>query len=369
MTLELRIAGPGLDVVRVVMPSDQPLLLGRDAECSVCLPDPERNVSRHHLSVWNEGGELHFQVLSVVNGVELATGEVPPGARGVLAPGQTLRIAAYSLTIGASDATQTSGTDPWAALDREASGITPLVVAAGPEQGPGGPDDDPFGDWGFQSTFGPGAPGSGGMQAGQLGVARDIGAFFKGLGMDPAKVGALSEGELEDIGRMVRVALLGLMELQSQAFQAKQDLGADDRTMVASKDRNPLTGNWPDHTKLHYLFGGRVAAAGFVAPERAVRDVAGNLLAHQFATTEAVRLALQGLAAEFEPEALKVRLLGSGGGRLFGSARAWDAFVRHYEERSREPGGWEQHGLNRHFMETYLREFLRVKDDSAGRLR
>jgi predicted component of type VI protein secretion system len=83
MALELHIAGPGLDVSRRLQVGDPALVLGRDADCTVCLPDPERNVSRRHLTVWNEGDELHFQVLSVVNGVELPVGEVPPGARGI----------------------------------------------------------------------------------------------------------------------------------------------------------------------------------------------------------------------------------------------------------------------------------------------
>ena len=92
MTLRLRIAGPGLDVVRVLELGEPPLVLGRDADCGVCLPDPQRNVSRRHLQVSNEGGELVFQVLSVVNGVELPAGTVPPGGRGVLQPGEALRL-------------------------------------------------------------------------------------------------------------------------------------------------------------------------------------------------------------------------------------------------------------------------------------
>ena len=69
MTLELHIAGPGLDVTRSLAAGEPALILGRDADCGVCLPDPQRNVSRRHLSVWNEGDELHFHVLSVVNGI------------------------------------------------------------------------------------------------------------------------------------------------------------------------------------------------------------------------------------------------------------------------------------------------------------
>jgi predicted component of type VI protein secretion system len=364
MMLELRVVGPGLSLVRLLAPGAAPLVIGRDADCGLCLPDPERNISRRHLSVWNEAGELRYLVLSEVNGVLLPEGEVPPGSTGAVPAGSTIRLAAYDIGVAPAEAGEGTGTDPWAALHAHGEGPTTPMVR---EAAAGTPEEDPFGDWGFASTFGPGAPGTGGLQAGQLGVAPDITAFFRGLGLDPAKIGALSEGELEAIGRTVRVAVLGLLEMQAQAFQAQQELGTDERTMVAAKERNPLTGNWPDHTKLQYLFGGRVTATGFASPERAVRDVAGDLLAHQIATRTAVRQALESLAGEFEPEAMKARLLGTGG-RLFGAARAWEAFVREYEERGRD-AGWAQHVLDRHFTEAYLREFLRVKGDTAARLR
>ena len=83
MALELHISGPGFDVVRRLRDGDPALVLGRDTDCSVCLPDPERNISRRHLSVWNQDEQLHFHVLSVVNGVEIPGGELPPGARGI----------------------------------------------------------------------------------------------------------------------------------------------------------------------------------------------------------------------------------------------------------------------------------------------
>ena len=86
MALELRIIGPGLEVSRRLEPGGPALIVGRDSDCAVCLPDPDRNVSRRHLSLWTESDELHFHVLSVVNGIDLADGERPPGTRGVLKP-------------------------------------------------------------------------------------------------------------------------------------------------------------------------------------------------------------------------------------------------------------------------------------------
>ena len=128
MVLELRIAGPGLDISRLLQPGEPELILGRDADCGVCLPDPQRNVSRRHLAVWNEEGVLHFRVLSVVNGVEMPFGEAPPGARGVLPEGQQLRLADYSLSVGPRQdlPVEAAEADPWAVFD---SARPPLAAA------------------------------------------------------------------------------------------------------------------------------------------------------------------------------------------------------------------------------------------------
>src|SRR3954447_21098527 len=112
MVLELRIAGPGLDGVRRLKAGEPQLVLGRDADCAICLPDPQRNVSRRHLSLWIDNGELNFRVLSVVNGVEMAFGEAPPGARGVLPPGQALKVGDYSVSVDALAAAAPPPADP-----------------------------------------------------------------------------------------------------------------------------------------------------------------------------------------------------------------------------------------------------------------
>src|SRR5205085_2431594 len=126
------------------------LVLGRDADCAVCLPDPERSVSRRHLSVWNEGDRLHFHVLSVVNGVDLASGELPPGSRGVLAPGEVMGLADYHLVVAAAGPATLpgialAGPDPWAEFEREVAHLVP----DGPATVPVVEADDPFGEWGF----------------------------------------------------------------------------------------------------------------------------------------------------------------------------------------------------------------------------
>jgi predicted component of type VI protein secretion system len=372
MALDLHIAGPGLDVSRRLEPGEPALVLGRDADCSVCLPDPERSVSRRHLSVWNEDDLLHFHVLSVVNGVEVAAGELPPGARGVLAAGESLTLSAFRVSVAAVTVAPPAlvavqeptvpDTDPWDAFEREAA----QLVASATQALPAAPsEDDPFGDWGFQSTFGPGSPG-GPLRAEALAPAVDLGPFFAGLGLARAAPQVLTQGELEAIGRIVRAAVQALLQVgQAAGPGGRGPAPAGDLTALAPREPNPLRMDSALETKLWYLFGGRTAAAGFIAPERAVTQVVDELKAHEQAMGEAVRLALEGVLHEFEPDAIKARLLG-GGPRLFESARAWDAFVKEQGEHGREPGRRVQELLDRHFSRAYAQALLRAKRDTGA---
>jgi len=188
MVLEIHVAGPGLDVTRRIAAGDEQLVLGRDPECDVCLPDPARTVSRRHLALWNEGGELHFHVVSSVNGIEMPFGEAPPGARGVLPGGESLKVGDYVVNAARLEspapAPAAAEPDPWAVFDRDGSGIAPAMPVAAPPS-----EDDPFSDWGFNTTFGPPDAPGGGLQAGSFEVG-DLSSFFRGLGVEPGTIGA-----------------------------------------------------------------------------------------------------------------------------------------------------------------------------------
>ena len=367
MALDLLVSGPGLEVTRRLEAGEPALILGRDTDCTICLPDPERNISRRHLSVWNEGDQLHFHVLSVVNGIETAAGELPPGARGVLAAGETLGLSAFRLTVsgvavpppGPAAATDI---DPWAEFERAAA---ELASSAAPADEPTVVEDDPFGDWGFQSTFGPGAPG-GGLRADGLLPAEDLKPFFAGLGADLAVQGTFTQGELETIGRLTRIALHGLLQASQAASAARQQALSEDRTVAEARELNPLRMDTPLETKLYYLFGGQAAAGAFMPPDRAVAQLVGEVAAHHQAMSDAVRETVEGVIREFEPEALKKRLLG-GGARIFGSARAWDAFAKDYAERHGTDAASVQQVLDRHFARAYARALMRAKRNTTGR--
>lgn len=363
MALELHIAGPGLDVHRQLAPGDPALILGRDSDCDVCLPDPERNVSRRHLSVWNEGDRLHFQVLSAVNGVDTASGELPPGTRAVLAPGEMLGLSAFRIVVRRVEDAPTvpiAAADPWTEFERAAALLVPDTSA---ETVPGTPDSDPFGDWGFQSTFGAGSAG-GSLRADALQPAVDLEAFFSGLGLDPRDQ-PLTNGELEVIGRLTRIAAQGLLQVVQAAAGARHPVRSEDHAGVQPRELNPLRMDAPLEAKLEYLFGGQAAAAGFLPADLAMAQAVMELTVHEQAMSEALRETVQKIVEEFAPEALKKRLL-AGGPRIFESGRAWEAFARFYEEQAGSKPAWPQQLLDRYFAPAYARAMVRAKRNTPG---
>jgi predicted component of type VI protein secretion system len=359
VTIEVHVAGPGLDVTRRLQSGEPALIIGRDSDCAICLPDPERSISRRHLSVWNENDQLHFHVLSVVNGVQTASADLPPGARGVLQPGDLIALAAFRVTtepVPAEPPREPEFLDTWARLQLDAEQLAPAGGAADDEA----THDDPFGDWGFNNTF-----AGASVTAEALQPAADLQPFFKGLGLDAAAQAQLTQGELEAMGRVTRVALQGLVEASRAAAEMRERVRADADTSADKRELNPLRLDTPLEIKLFYLFGGQAPAVGFIPPERAIAQLASELPVHEQAMGEAVHEIVRAVLAEFEPEALKKRLLG-GGGRLFESARAWDAFAKEYAERMGTDADWVRNLLDRHFARSYARALLRAKRNTAA---
>lgn len=367
MALELHIAGPGIDALRQLNAGETELIVGRDGACSITLPDPERTVSRRHLAVWNELDELHFRVLSSVNGVDMPFGYAPPGAIGVLQTGEVLKLGEYILEV--RPVTRDSEHDAWAVFDRPratSDATLPRVVPVSISEEDTSsavisPDEDPFGDWGFESTW----SGEGGLEAAAQDSGKgDLSSFYKGLGLDPDRLAGLSPTELETAGRAVRVALEGLFELHGSHSGLPHGPSGEDNAAAPVKDNNPLKTRWPAQTKLQYVFGGKAASLGFVAPQRALAGIVAELLAHDAALAAATRVAVEATLHEFAPAALKERLLGTGS-KMFEGARAWEAYSRYYADKSQGPGDWVQQQLDTYFMEAYLRESNRIKRETG----
>jgi type VI secretion system FHA domain protein len=389
--LTLQIDGPGYSGAVQVQVGAPEQVLGRDPVCQVCLPDPGKTISRKHLAVWNAQGLLTFRVLSVVNGVDLPGGEIPPGAQAVLPPGQRLLLGDYTLLL-VSPPSLPVDDDPWSVFDeaeadnphlatsKVASVALPVLAArAQPAQSLADfmAEDDPFSDSVFapdsasyrnlakalQSALPlPNAP----KPPAKAAMTGDIKAFYLGLGLDTANLGKLSAGELEAAGRLVRRCFEGLQSLHAAQAELRQELKTDERTMVATQDTNPLNADWPLEAKLQYLLAGRAWSVGFMPPEAALEASLAALHTHDEAAKVAARAVVEGTLREFEPESLKQRLLeGRASLGFLDSARLWDIYTQHYAGKSRVLGVWLQQLTERYFPANYLRETQRLQRESG----
>lgn len=366
MAITLHIQGPGIDIQRVLSAGAPQVVLGRGSDCDIRLPDPQRNMSRHHLGVWCDADALHFRVLSIVNGVDLPDGEAPPGAIGVLPAGQTLVMGVYSVVGTAAPVED----DPWAALESMAappdlanSFQSTLMQTRSYAEG-----DDPFSDWGLDARDSaiasmlmpePAAPqaANAGEVAEAADGATDLRAFYRGMGLEAEGLGHLSEGELEELGGLVRDAMVGLLELYQVKMGLQREMGAEDRTMMATTNNNPLKTDWPLDVRLRYLAGGRTAAAGFIAPQRALAELLGELRAHDVAAHEGSRAVVRGTLKELAPAAIRKA---HGGARLFEGAKLWEAYENLHARQGDDAEAWVQRQFDRHFADTYLRELRRL---------
>ncbi|CAN5592350.1 hypothetical protein BH11PSE7_BH11PSE7_15510 [soil metagenome] len=354
MQLEIQVTGPGLQSTHHLA-EGQFVLIGRDTDCQLCLPDPERTVSRQHLVMWVEAGQMNLRVLSVVNGVDLPSGELPPGGVATLTIGDSVSVGDYIITLAAVDD---------AAADDSASGIvTRAMVGHG--------DDDPFGEWGFDATVVHGhapraAPEPTG--AGTVPLSAEVAALFKGLGIAPVGTAVSGAPEMEQAGRRIRTAMQGLFALYEAKLQLNREMGADDRTMVAVRENNPLRTDWPLNTKLEYLFGALPIAPSFAAPDAALTELVAELRIHDLAVAVASRAVLEGALREFEPERLVASIAQDKSQRgLLVKLMPWDAYAKYHASESSRMPQWLDRFFTRYFLPAYTRETTRIRREDTRR--
>lgn len=123
MDATLRIRGPGGTRTVPLPPDGAALSVGRRETSNVELQDPEKVVSRDHMTVRLRGRTLVVDVLPVAKrGVMLASGLLKPGQTGVLHPGDTLKVGAFELCFEAMDVDASLSPASWDPAGHPASG-------------------------------------------------------------------------------------------------------------------------------------------------------------------------------------------------------------------------------------------------------
>jgi len=209
----------------------------------------------------------------------------------------------------------------------------------------------------------PSAPGAALARAGGPGARAAVQAFLKGVGLEDKP---LTDAEVEAFmlqsGRILRAAVEGAMALLAARATAKKELRAEDRTMVASKDNNPLKLMSDPQEAIAFLFDTKDRTGGFLDPVRAVGDAFDDLRAHEVALFAGMRAALIGAIQRFDPKTLETELEKNAGGLgLNRKAKLWEQFAAFQQKLARDAEDDFNKVFGKEFMGTYMEQVKRLR--------
>lgn len=353
-----------------------PVTIGRDAGCDFVLEDPHKHISRFHVEIEEEGGTYWMSVVSKVNPVTVKGRRYGPGTRLTLHSGDSFEISEYEIQVllpdkAAEDAVPQVPEKP--AADRKALSTTQTLVVADAEPEPEvSPEADEaeriFNESTFfgndeppsEDTYIPQKTGSG-EAPGEAGLLR---AFVEGAGVPYREMSAAeSERLLRDSGAILRAAIEGLMMLLLARGEMRREFEAEDRTMVAARDNNPLKMMSDPHEAMAFVLDPNDQTGGFLDPVQAIGDACEDLRAHELALMAGMRAAILGALRRFAPSAIERALEESRRGLGLGGRKAklWDLFVELHDKVSRDAEEDFNKAFGRDFMGAYQAQLRRMK--------
>jgi len=396
------------------------ITIGRGEECTLVLEDPKKHVSRVHVEL-EEKDDSTFRLtcVSKVNPVFVNGKRHAPGSKLDLSAGDRFELGEYELELLAppaavkadvpvSDVEETTRPDnpllqlakvpPPEPAEAEEPAFTadelPPVepgmfdepaaetpVAAAPAGGDVfeeatylGASSAPPANIFDEATYVGGRPSAqdatqsgirsaGGPAAGAAGMRAAVKAFLEGAGLQEKEIAnADIEAFLLQSGKIMRAAVEGAMALLTARATAKKELRAEDRTMVASKDNNPLKLMSDPQEAMAFLFDTKERAAGFLDPVQAVGDAFDDLRAHEVALFAGMRAALIGSIQRFDPKTLEAELEKNAGGLgLNRKAKLWEQFAAFQQKLARDAEDDFNKVFGRDFMGTYMEQVKRLR--------
>ena len=277
--------------------------IGRSAECTLPLPDPDRHISRRHAAVVQRQGRYFLQALSagvpvMVDGEPLASGR-----ESALVAGMEIGLGDYTLQV--LDEPESLGTS-----SRPQQRVPPIDRPRAPQAAPrvarpvepepevdllvGETGDGPAPPRRAEPT--PAAPA---LPAHDLAAALKRGLGVEGVGPE------IGPEQAERIGALLRATTAGTLELLTARMVAKRELGAS-ATQLRTRENNPLKFSPDVDAALSHLLG--PAERGFLDPRSAVQEAFDDLRAHQVALLAGMRAALDSVMSRFDPAVLEKRL-------------------------------------------------------------
>jgi type VI secretion system FHA domain protein len=349
-----------------------PVTIGRDATCSLALEDPHKHISRVHVELEEEDGTYWMSVLSKVNPVMVKGRRYGPGTRLTLKSGDSFEMGEFEVQVLFAEKPQ-----PVPASGPEQKSLLKMLAEDGeqaqPIASPGpGIFDEPTYIGGAEPTYiGPALkppaaplakPAAAPAPAASMNEALRI--FLEGAGMPHKELSAAqSERLLRDCGTVLRAAVEGLMMLLIARGEMRKEFEAEERTMVAARDNNPLKLMADPHEAMQFLLDPTDRTDGFLDPIRAIGDACEDLRAHEVALMAGMRAAILGALRRLDPQLVEKAYEKSARGFSLGGrkGRLWELFVAHQQKLSQEAQEDFNKVFGREFMAAYQAQLRRLK--------
>ncbi|WP_418316692.1 type VI secretion system-associated FHA domain protein TagH [Piscinibacter sakaiensis] len=203
--------------------------------------------------------------------------------------------------------------------------------------------------------------------ASQLQTQQLMQALADGLGLQPGDLdNADPEQTIRLVGELLRMSTDGLFRMLEMRSQLKSELHIEDRTMIASRENNPLKHADTPRDAIAYLVDRRQHGNRlFMPPTKAVEDTIWDICAHEMAVMAGTRAALLAALKMFSPEVIEGRIKKTGALEnvlpALHKSRLWERFLDMYAQL--------QHEAEDHFDRLLNQEFSRAYSDQSKKLK
>ena len=194
-----------------------------------------------------------------------------------------------------------------------------------------------------------------------------LGILAQSMGLQPGDLDASKpEATMRAVGELLRLSLDGLYRMLEMRSQLKSERRIEDRTMIASRENNPLKHSDSVNDALTYLVDVRQHGNKlFMPPAKAVEDAVWDICAHEMALMAGTRAALLASLKLFSPDAVEGRIKKSGALDAvlpaLHKSKLWERFLEMYTSLEREAEDHFDRLLNQEFAKAYSEQNKKLR--------
>ena len=197
--------------------------------------------------------------------------------------------------------------------------------------------------------------------------AQALQVLAEALELDPGDLDMAHPMEtIRIIGELLNLTVNGLYQMLEMRAQLKNELRIEDRTMIASRENNPLKHSDSARDALRYLVDVRQHGNKlFLQPSKAIGDAVNDVCAHEMAVMAGTRAALLAALKMFSPEMVEKRIKKSGAldsvMPALHRAKLWESFLAMYGELEKEAEDHFDRLLNQEFARAYAEQGKKLR--------